>query len=107
MGVLLILVGMLGIASGGLKLRGRVQETFGRSPVAIGEAAAGAVAIVVSAAGLSSVRPLAWTVVVLALGLTLVSTWTYARRVARYVSRREASEALRLKAYLRSREQSR
>ena len=104
MGVLLILVGLLACVSGGLKMRGRVQDTIGRSPLAIGEAVTGAIALLGSGMGLSRVRPLAWTVVVLAIGLTLVSTWTHARQVARYVKRQETSEALRLKAFLLSRE---
>ena len=104
MGILLIIVGLLGCVSGGLKMRGRVQEMIGRSPLAIGEAATGAIALVGSSMGLSRLRPLAWALVVLAIALTLVSTWTHARQVARYVRRREASEGLRLKAYLRSRE---
>ena len=106
MGVLLILVGLLGVASGGLKMRGRVQDMLGRSPLAFGEAAAGAIAVVGAGVGLSGIRSLAWTVVVLAIGLTLISTWTHARRVADYVRRQEASEALRLKTYLLSREHS-
>jgi len=104
MGVLLIIVGLLACVSGGFKMRGRVLEMVGRSPTAVGEIAIGAIALVGSSIGLSRARPLAWTVVVLAIGLTLVSTWKHARLISRYVKRREASEALRLKAYLRSRE---
>ena len=104
MGVLLILVGLLACVSGGLKMRGRVQEIAGRSPIALGEIAVGVIALVGSSLGLSRVRPLAWTVVVLAIGLTLASTWMHARLVSRYVKRREASEGMRLKAFLRSRE---
>lgn len=104
MGVLLILVGLLAFASGGFKMRGRVQEIAGRSPNALGEIAVGAIALVGSSLGLSRVRPVAWTVVVLAIGLTLASTWMHARLVSRYVKRREASEGMRLKAFLRSRE---
>ena len=100
MGVLLILVGLLAGASGGLKMRGRVQEIAGRSPIALGEIAVGAIALVGSSLGLSRVRPLAWTVVILAIGLALVSTWMHARLVSRYVKRREASEGMRLKAFL-------
>ena len=104
MGVLLIIVGLLGCVSGGLKLRGRVQETIGRSPLTIAEAVAGALSLIGSGLGLSRARPLAWAVVVVTIGLTLISTWAHARSLARYVRRRKASEALRLKAYLRSRE---
>ena len=106
MGVLLILVGLLACLSGALKMRGRVRDTIGRSPLAIGEAASGAFALFGSGMGLSGVRPLAWTVVLLAIGLTLISTWIHARDIARYVKKREASEALRLKAFLLSQEQS-
>ena len=105
MAVLLILVGLLGVASGGLKMRGRVQSMIGRHPLAIGEAAAGAVALFGTGIGLARVRPLAWTVVLVAIGLTLVSTWDHARLVTDYMRRREGSEGLRLKAYLRVRKQ--
>ena len=104
MGVLLILVGLLGFASGGLKLRQRVRLTAGRSHLAIVEAIVGAIALVGSGVGLSRVRPLAWALVLVAIGLTFASTWAHARLVARYVKKRERSEALRLKAYLLSRE---
>lgn len=106
MAVLLILVGLLACVSGGSKMRGRARQIVGRSPLAIAEATTGAVALMGSGLGLSRARPLAWTVVVLALGLTLISTWTFARQVTDHVRRRETSEALRLKAYLKSREHS-
>lgn len=106
MGILMMLVGLLAVASGGLKLRGRVLSTIGRSPAAVGELTVGAIALLGSVAGLSRVRPLAWTVVLAAIGLTLASTWAHARLVAQYVKKREESEALRLKAYLASRAQS-
>ena len=106
MGVLLILVGLLGCVSGGLKMRGRVQEIIGRSSLAIGEVTTGAIALLGSGMGLSRIRPLAWTVVLAAIGLTLVSTWTHTRLVSRCVKKREESEALRLKTYLLSRENS-
>jgi len=106
MGVLLIIVGVLACVSGGLKMRRRVRDTVGRSPLAAAEAATGTIAVVGAGMGLSSVRLLAWTVVVLAIGLTFVSTWTHARLVARYVRKREVSEALRLKTFLLSRDQS-
>ncbi len=103
MGVLMILVGLLGLASGGFKLRKRVRQTIGRSPLAKVEAIAGILTLSGSGLGLSAVRPLAWLMVATTLVLTIVSTWVQARLVAQYVRKREESEALRLKTYLLAR----
>lgn len=107
MGILLLVVGLLGLASGGLKLRGRVRETLGYSPLAVAEAVVGAITLTGSGIGLARARPLAWTLVAVTLVLTVLSTWAHARLVGRYVKKREESEALRLKAYLLDKEQSR
>ncbi len=106
MGVLLILVGLLGLASGGLKLRSRVRQSTGYSRIAVIEALLGAVTLVGSGVGLSRVRPLAWTLVVATISTIFLSTWIHARLVKNYVERREQSEELRLKAYLRSRDEA-
>jgi membrane protein implicated in regulation of membrane protease activity len=106
MGILLILVGLLGLASGGLKMRMRVRATVGHSSLAIVEAILGAATLVGSGVGLARVRPLAWTLVFATLVLTIVSTWVHARCVGNYVRKRKESEALRLKTYLLSREYS-
>jgi len=100
MGVLLVLVGLLGFASGALKLRTRVRHTTGYSQLAVVEAVLGAAVLVGSGVGLSKVRPLAWVLVFSTLALVFVSTWVHYRLVNSYVRKREASEALRLEAYL-------
>jgi hypothetical protein len=100
MGVLLMLVGLLGLASGGLKLRTRVRQTTGYSQLAVVEALLGAATLAGSGIGLSQVRPLAWTFVFATLILIFVSTWIHARRVRRFVERRRESEALRLETFL-------
>jgi hypothetical protein len=100
MGVLLMLVGLLGLASGGLKLRTRVRQTTGYSQLAVVEALLGAATLVGSGIGLSQVRPLAWTLVLATLSLILASSWVHAGRVRRIVERRKESEALRLETFL-------
>ncbi len=105
MGVLLILIGLLGFASGALKLRTRVRNTTGYSRLAVVEALLGAAALVGSGVGLSKVRPLAWVLVFSTLALVFVSTWVHYRLVNSYIRKREASEALRLEAYLLTQEE--
>ena len=95
-----MLAGLLGTVSAVAKLRARVRSTIGYSPVSVAELLVGTVALVGSGVGFSRVRPVAWTLVVLAIGLTLFSTWTHIRLLGRYVKRREQAEALRLQTYL-------
>jgi hypothetical protein len=105
MSVLLVLVGLLTLASGAVKLRSRVRTMTGHSPLAVVEALLGATAVVGSGLGLSRVRTAAWTLVVVALGITLTSTWVHTRRVVRYLRKRQMSEEWRLKAHLLNRAQ--
>lgn len=104
MGLLLLLVGLLVLASGGLKLRKRVQSVFGTSRLAILEAATGAAVVLGSGVGLARVRPLAWVVVVSVIVLSLFSNRTHIRTVSRHLRTQEASEGERLKAHLSMRE---
>ena len=106
MGILLMLVGMLGVSSGGLKMRGRVRSMVGQSPLAIVEVVFGALTLAGSGVGLARARPFAWTLVALTLVITLSSTWAHVRLVSRYVEKRRQSEAMRLRTYLSSREYS-
>lgn len=100
MGVLMMLVGLLGLASGGLKLRTRVRHTMGHSRLAIVETLIGAFTLVGSGIGLSRARALAWLAVLATLTLIFVSNWAHARRVRRLVAKRKESEALRLETFL-------
>jgi hypothetical protein len=106
MGILLMLVGMLGVSSGGLKMRGRVRATVGQSPLAIIEMVFGVLTLAGAGVGLARARLFAWMLVALTLVMTLSSTWAHVRLVSRYVKKRRQSEALRLKTYLSSREYS-
>ena len=103
MGVLLLLVGVLAVASGTFKLRPRVRSLVGTSPLAIAELVVGAVVVAGSGVGLARVRPLAWILVAVALALIVASSVTLVR--AALVSRRsrEASAEARLQIYLESR----
>lgn len=102
MGILLLLVGVLAAASGGLKLRSRVRALLERPSLAVAETAAGALTVIGSGAGLARVRPLAWAVVAGVLGLILLSSVAYVRAGLRRRMKRKASEAARLKSYLQS-----
>ncbi len=100
MGILLFLLGLLAAASGGLKLRSRVRSLVGSSPIAVAETAVGVLTVLGSGAGLSRVRPLAWTVVAVASALIVVSSVSQVRMARRRRERAKASEAARLESYL-------
>ena len=102
MGLLLLLVGLLAVASGAIKLRPHVRSLLGRSSLAVTEIVLGAATVGASGVGLSRVRPLAWAVVAGALGLTLVSSLAYMRRALRHGQGRKASEEARLESHLGS-----
>ena len=102
MGMLLLLLGLLAVGSGGFKLRARVRALLGRSSLAVAETTVGALTVIGSGIGLSQVRPLAWTVVGGVSGLILLSSIAHVRRSVRIRREREASEAARLKSYLGS-----
>ena len=106
MGILLMLVGLLGVSSGGLKMRERVRSTVGQSPLAIVEIVFGVLTLAGAGVGLARARPFAWILVVSTLVMTLSSTWAHVRLVSRYVEKRRQSEAMRLRTYLSSREYS-
>ena len=106
MGVLLLLVGLLVICSGGLKHRERIRSLYGRSLLTTLETGAGAILVIGSGIGLSRTRTLAWVLVVIALGLSLASNRIHMRLITRHFRNREASEGKRLKEYLREREES-
>jgi len=102
MGVLLLLVGVLTLASGAVKLRERARSAGGNSSLALAEVIVGLGVIVGSGVGLSQLRPTAWALVALALTLIVMSTWRHASQVAQKVKKRQASEEWRLKAHLMS-----
>ena len=102
MGILLLVLGVLAAASGGVKLRSRVRSLVGSSPLAVAETVAGALTVLGSGAGLARARPLAWTVVTLVVGLIGVSSVAHVRAALRRREKRDASEELRFKTYLQT-----
>ncbi len=102
MGILLLLIGILSVASGAFKMRGRVRSLVGSSPLAVAEVISGALTVLGSGMGLSRVRPLAWTVVAVVLALIVVSSSAHARRAVQHRKRRERSEDARLETYVQS-----
>ena len=102
MGILLLLIGLLAVTSGAFKMRERVRSYFGRSSLAFAEIVGGVLTIIASGAGLSRLRPAAWTVVAVVLALVVVSSSAHARRAARHRKRRKQSEEARLETYVQS-----
>ncbi len=102
MGILLLLIGILSVASGAFKMRERVRSYFGSSSLAFAEIVGGSLIIIASGAGLSRLRPAAWTAVAVVLALIVVSSSAHARRAAKHRKRREQSEAARLETYVQS-----
>jgi hypothetical protein len=104
MGLLLLLIGLLAVISGGCKLRGRAKTLLGRSSLALAETVLGSVAVISSGLGLSRVRLLAWVVVYVVLGLTLIASWGQVRRVVQCRRQRDESVGVRLRAYIEHRD---
>jgi hypothetical protein len=103
MGLLLFLIGLLAVISGVCEIRSRVNTLLGRSPLAITETVLGSVTVISAGLGLSRVRLLAWVVVSLVFGLTLIASWVQVRRVARCRRQREESVGVRLRTYIERR----
>ena len=101
MGILLLLLGILAAASGGVKLRGHARTGLGRPPLAKSEIVLGALLILGSAAGLARTRPLAWTGVGLTAAAVLVSSALHLKTWRQHWRRRRASEESRLAKYLK------
>ncbi len=102
MGILLLLLGVLAVVSGGLKLRARVRSLLGPSPFAVAEVWAGAFTIIASGLGLSRLRPLAWLVVFGISGLIVVALATHIRSYLDLERRRQASREARLTSFLKA-----
>ncbi len=102
MGILLLLIGILSVASGAFKMRERVRSYFGSSSLAFAEIVGGGLIIIASGAGLSRLRPAAWTAVAVVLALIVVSSSAHARRAAQHRRRREQSAEARLETYVQS-----
>ena len=102
MGILLLLLGVLAVASGALKLRARARTLVGRSPFAIAEFWAGTLTVIASALGLSRMRPLAWLVVLGVSGLIAVASVSHIRSIIDLERRRQASREARLETFLKS-----
>ncbi len=99
MRVFLFVVGLLAIASGGLKFRGRVMNTFGTSPIALGEVGLGVLSCVIA---LAVSGPVALHLVLAALTLVSVLAGAYhqSRLTAAFRRRRDLSEAHRLRSFV-------
>ncbi len=100
MGILLLVIGAIGVASGGLKLRERPRATIGLSPITIAEAVLGAITLLGSGLGLARVRFLAWTMVFLVLGTVVWSSAVHTRTLLAHYRKRDESAAERFKARL-------
>ena len=100
MGILLFLIGLLAAGSGAIKLRHRPRIVGGTARLALMEIVVGAVTVLGSGLGLGRVRPAAWTVVVVTLAVTFVSTRASVRGALRDQSQRQASEGERLQRHL-------
>jgi len=100
MGLLLFLIGFLAVISGSCKLRGRVNVLLGRSSLAIAETVLGSATLIGSGLGLARVRPVAWIVVFVVLGSTLVASFGHVRRVVRCQRQRDDTVEVRLRAYV-------
>ncbi len=100
MGILLFLVGLLAVGSGGIKLRHRGTEAGRVARLAVWEIVVGGVVVIGSGLGLSRVRPAAWTVAVVTLALIFVSTRVSVRSALRDHARRQVSEGARLQRHL-------
>jgi hypothetical protein len=99
-GILLLLLGILAVASGAVKLRGHARTGLGRPPLAVSEIVLGSLLIMGSAAGLARARPLAWTGVMLTAGAVTLSSVLHLRKWTREMRRRRATEEGRLERYL-------
>jgi hypothetical protein len=100
LGILLLLLGILAAASGGVKLRGHARTGLGRPPLAKAEIVLGVLLILGSAAGLARARPLAWMGVGLTAGAVALSSVLHLRTWLARWRRRRASEESRLDEYL-------
>lgn len=100
MGILLLLLGLLAVLSGGFKLRAHVRSLLGRSSLAVAEIAAGTATVIGSGIGLSRVRPLAWGAVFGVATLILVASAAHIRSYLRHRQKRLASTEARLRSYL-------
>ncbi len=100
MGILLLVIGAIGVTSGGLKLRARPRAQVGTSPLTIAEAVLGAIMVLGSGLGLARVRSLAWTMVFLVLSFVVWSSIVHTRHLLAHYRKREESAAERFKARL-------
>lgn len=99
--VLLIVVAILGILSGGVKLLRRRADA---SMLSLGELLAGLGAILAAGAGVAANRPIAWGVVFLVLVTVTGSSVAHVRAMRRHLEEREQSEGERLRRFVKRRE---
>ncbi len=100
MGILLLVIGAIGVASGGLKLRERPRAQVGLSPLTLAEAVLGVITLLGSGLGLARVRSLAWTMVFLVLGTVVWSSVVHTRHLLAHYRKRNESALERFKARL-------
>lgn len=84
MGILLLVVGAIGVASGLLKMRARPRAQGGLSLLTIIETTLAALTVLGSGAGLARAPQLAWTMVFLVSSFVVWSSTVHARRVLAY-----------------------
>jgi len=93
MGILLLVVAAIGVASGLLKMRPRPRAQVGLSLLTVFETVLGALTLLGAGAGLARARPLAWTMVFLVLSFVVWSSTVHAQRVlAQHRARDDSAE---------------
>lgn len=100
MGILLLVIGAIGVTSGGFKLRERPRAQVGLSPLTIAEAVLGGITLLGSGLGLARARSLAWTMVFLVLGAVVWSSAVHTRRLLAHYWKRDESALERFRANL-------
>lgn len=96
MGILLFVLGLLAVGSGGIKLRhGAPARAW-----ALAELLLGAATVLASGLGIARARPVAWAVVAALAALVIGSSWVHLRGAVEAARERAASEAARLREHL-------
>jgi len=103
MGVLLVVLGGLALATSLTTLLRHRKAAVGSAPIVRVELVAGVVAVAGAAADAGRYRPLAWAIVIATVGAIALGLYGRARALREASRRRESTAALRLEQALRSR----
>lgn len=99
MRLLLLVLGVLALATAGLKLQDRVRSRIGTSPFALGEIVVGIAACLVASL-VSDPGPLHASAAVASVLIIIISAVHQGRLTSAFSRRREQSEARRLKQFM-------